>query len=175
MHKFLLLLTLFKVANICAEQPVLPTAPLPQQQMPSIPSYDSAYQTASSPAAGSLPEWAPAAHTCTAAVFQVIETKMNRTRTITVTLTTSVRYNTLVIQPQSCVTQTYAGDHHNTTVYVGIWTLPYRVMIEPKLVTLFPPTLVFSGLMSTISPTFAHPNYAIIPVGCQTVPCTVGG
>lgn len=117
----------------------------------------------------------PPPHTCTAAVFHVIEIKMNRTRTIIVPLTTSVRYNTLVIQPQSCVTQTYAGDHHNTTVHVGIWTLPYRVMIEPKLVTLFPPTLAFSGLMSTISPTFAHPDYAIIPVGCQTVSYAVSG
>jgi hypothetical protein len=114
---------------------------------------------------------APPPHICTAAVFHVIETKMNRTRTITVPLTTSVRYNTLVIQPQSCAVQTYAGDHQNTTVHISVWTLPYRVMIEPNLVSLFPPTLAFSGLMSTISPTFAHPNYAIIPVGCQTVPC----
>jgi hypothetical protein len=121
------------------------------------------------------PALPPPPHTCTAAVFKIIEIKMNRTRTITVPLTTSVRYNTLVIQPQSCAVQTYAGDHQNTTVHLSVWTLPYRVMIEPKLVSLFPPTLAFSGLTSTISPTFAHPDYAIMPVGCQTVPCAAGG
>lgn len=114
---------------------------------------------------------APANQACLAAVFDVIETKMNRTRTIAVPLNTSVRYNTLVIQPESCTTQIYAGDHENTTVYVRVWTLPYRVMVEPDLVKVFPPTPAFSGLMSTISPTFAHSNYAIIPVGCQMVQC----
>lgn len=114
---------------------------------------------------------APLHQPCLAAVFHVIETKMNRTRTITVPLNTSVRYNTLVIQPHTCSTQTYAGGHKNTTTHVSIWTLPYRVMVEPDLVKVFPPTLAFSGLMSTISPTFAHPNYAIIPMGCQMVQC----
>jgi hypothetical protein len=115
-------------------------------------------------------QWAPA-HMCTIAVFRVIETKMNRTQTVSIPLGTSIRYNTIIIQPQSCTMQSYAGDHHNTTVRAHIWGLPYRVMHEPNLVDMFPPTLLFSGLMSTISPTFEHPNYAIIPVGCQTVPC----
>ncbi len=175
MHKFLLFLILIKTVDAYAEQLVPTTAPLAQQLTTAIPNVDSACQAAPLPSIAPLSATTPPSHVCTAAVFHVIETKMNRTRTITVPLTTSVRYNTLVIQPQSCVTQAYAGDHYNTTVHVSIWTLPYRVMIEPKLVTLFPPTLAFSGLMSTISPTFAHPNYAIIPVGCQTVSCPVGG
>lgn len=150
MCKILLLLILLKTVGICAGPPA-----------------------SSPPIAAIKLNYSP--HACTAAVFQVIELKMNRTRTITVPLATSVRYNTLVIQPQSCAVQTYAGDHKNTTVHLSVWTLPYRVMIEPKLVSLFPPTLAFSGLISTISPAFAHANYAIIPVGCQTVSCAAGG
>ena len=179
MRKFLLLLISLKTVDVYAQLPVPSTAPEHAMQpinaapQPAFaqPDPNNSVQNLIHPQSA----WAPPPHMCTAAIFNVIEIKMNRTRTISIPLTTSIRYNTLVLQPQSCFVQTYAGDHKNTTVHMSIWTLPYRVMIEPKLVTLFPPTLAFSGLMSTISPTFAHPNYAIIPVGCQTVSCAVGG
>jgi len=120
----------------------------------------------------SLAEQSPAvSRLCTVAVFKVVELKMNRTRVVHVPLGQSVRYNTLILQPRSCTVQKYAGGNANTTIYMNIYTLPYRVMTEPNLVNLFPPTLVFSGLMSTISPTFAHANYAIIPMECVSVPC----
>jgi hypothetical protein len=112
------------------------------------------------------------AHLFTSAIFQIIELKMNRTTTVTIPLGTAIKHQTLLIQPQSCVTYTYAGDHTNTTTYTFVWTLPYRVLTEPNLTETFKtPTLAFSGIMSTISPTFEHPKYAIIPIGCKTQLC----
>lgn len=123
------------------------------------------------PVSTPLPEVAAPVPMCMIAVFKVIELKMNRTKVVHVPLGESIRYNTLIMQPQSCVLQKYAGGHVNTTIYMNIHTLPYRVMTEPDLVNVFPPTLVFSGLMSTISPTFVHANYAVIPVECLVVTC----
>lgn len=111
---------------------------------------------------------------CTSAVFQIIELKMNRTITLTIPIGVAVKHNTLLIQPESCITRTYAGDHTNTTTYTHVWTLPYRVMTEKKLPEAYvTPTLAFKGLMSTISPTFEHPSYAIIPIACKTEVCKV--
>lgn len=110
---------------------------------------------------------------CTSAVFQIIELKMNKTTTVTIPLGTAIKYQTLLIQPQSCVTHSYSSSHTNTTAYTFVWALPYRVLTEPHLTEAFKmPTLAFSGIMSTISPTFEHPKYAIIPIGCKTEQCT---
>ncbi|MDP3372127.1 MAG: hypothetical protein Q8S21_04475 [Candidatus Paracaedibacteraceae bacterium] len=109
---------------------------------------------------------------CTSVIFQIIELKMNRTITVIAPLGTAIKHQTLLIQPQSCVTNAYASAHTNTTTYTLVWTLPYRVLTEPHLTETFKtPTLAFSGIMSTISPTFQHPKYAIIPIGCKTERC----
>jgi hypothetical protein len=109
---------------------------------------------------------------CVIAVFDVIELKMNRTKTVHVPVGTSIRYNTLVLQPKACTVQHYAGDHQNTTISMDIGVLPYTVMVDPMLADKIRPSLVFQGPMSTITPTFANPDYAIIPKGCQMIPCT---
>lgn len=115
----------------------------------------------------------PTPHSCTVAVFKVIEKRTNRIKVISAILGDSARYGTLIIQPRTCEMHKYGGGHHNTIAYVDVWTLPYRAMQEVTLSYAFSPTLTFSGYMSTISPTFTHRNYEVIAMECRTETCSV--
>ncbi len=110
---------------------------------------------------------------CTVAVFKVIEKRTNRIKVVSAVLGDSARYGTLILQPRTCEMHKYAGGHHNAIAYVDVWTLPYRAMQEIKFSYAFSPTLMFSGYMSTISPTFTHRNYEIIAMECKTEACPV--
>ena len=168
MRPFLLGLIVLKAADVCAADHVSSPATLPANQSASSMDPLTADTMLPLPSSPPVPK-------CIVSVFKVIETKMNRTKIINVPLGASIRYNTLIIRPLSCAMQIYVGEHRNTTMHMEVLKLPYRVMTEPKLADIIPPTLEFNGLMSTISPTFAHPDYAIIPVECKTVACAVGG
>jgi hypothetical protein len=54
-------------------------------------------------------------------------------------------------------------------VFLEVWAFPYSVVLDGELSKILPPSLIFSSDISTLSPTFTHPDYEIIPTDCLEI------
>jgi hypothetical protein len=99
---------------------------------------------------------------------KVIEKNNHRTRLIKLNLNQPMRHGTLLLTPRACIEHPYPGNNLNIALFIEISLYPYSVVLDEKRIPYVEPTLVFSSYISTLSPTFIHPDFEIIPVKCPT-------